>query len=133
MTKTSRVKIDSEIVSLPYPTTIPLRSTHKKHYFSKNLFLVNLKLILDNNNDLNQFDEHGIPVLYYAIKHKNAELTELLLEKGACATYEVNGRVAFEWALDTKNLDIIALLVETVPKSQLLTLYNTKGNNCFHI
>ena len=97
---------------------------------------------------LNQFDKDGVPALYYAIQRNNLELTEKLLSKGACATYNVKGKNAFQWALETNNPKMVVLLSDTLPPKNLkdgiydrargiialdVNFYNSKGDNAFHI
>ena len=104
-------------------------------------------------NDLNQFDEHGIPALYYAIKNHNTELTKLLLDKGASPEYKL--RVAnlkklgvylknttwlvivemnaFGLALELENPEMIVLLSKYDPKNLHSPTYNYNGNNATHL
>jgi len=72
---------------------------------------INIKLLLDNGFNLNQYSNNEeLTPLVQAIK--NIELVKLLLEKGAIASFHNNFAISEACRLKKPNLDIIKLLIE---------------------
>lgn len=82
---------------------------------------------------LNQYDENNSPAIYYAIDNQNINLVSHLINKGACLSYIVNKQNGLMRALETNNLELIALLLTQTTSHHEWNTKNSKGENQFHI
>lgn len=82
---------------------------------------------------LNQYDEHNMPAVYYAIENQNMSLISSLINKGVCLTYMVNKQNGLMRALESNNLELIALLLGQTTSHHEWNTKNSKGENQFHI
>ncbi len=106
----------------------------------------------DYFNPINQFDEIGIPAIYYAIKNHNVLLAKALLAQGACLTYDLDEQQlstlnikinvswfeilkinGFELALELENPEMIICLSKHDEDEVYYSNYNQNGNNAAHI
>jgi ankyrin repeat protein len=104
-------KIENEYESLIKGTT-PLILAVKKNQMNVVKELVG-SIILSPKADINVKDSLSNNALMYAIKDKNYEMTEYLIDKGAeVNSINKNEETPLILAIKTKNLDFVDLLIE---------------------